>query len=116
MRCSKCGMEINPEEAVKDGNMVLCEDCYFDEIDRVRTCDPWAVMLAKKANTGKLTQRQQAIYDLVKRKGKVRIEDVARELGIRTADVEREFAVLRHLELVKARREGNDIFIVPFDS
>lgn len=116
MRCSKCGVEIKPEEAVKVGERAFCEDCYFDEIGRVRTCDPWAVMLAKKANTKKLTKRQQAIYDLVKRMGRVRIEDVSRELGIRTAEVEREFAVLRHLELVKARRDGNDIFIVPFDS
>jgi len=116
MICSKCGGEIKPEEAVKDGNRVLCEDCYFDEVSPVRVCDPWAVMLAKKAKTKKLKERQQAIYDLVKRRGKVRIEDVAKELGIAIADVEREFAVLRHLELIKARREGNDIFIVSFDS
>ncbi|HIH69343.1 hypothetical protein [Methermicoccus shengliensis] len=117
MECSKCGGEIKPEEAVKIGNRVLCEDCYFDEIDRVRTCDPWAVMLAKKAKTGKkLTQRQQAIYDIVKERGKAKIEEIAKELGIRGGDVEREIAVLRHLELVKGRKEGNEVFIVPFDS
>lgn len=117
MRCSKCGAELKPDEAVNVGGRVLCEDCYFDEVDKVRTCDPWAVMLAKKAKTGeKITQRQQAIYDLIRKRGKIKVEEIARELGMKIIEVEREIAVLRHLELVKGRKEGNEVFIVPFDA
>ncbi|MDK2796285.1 MAG: hypothetical protein PWQ58_1484 [Archaeoglobaceae archaeon] len=115
MKCTRCGKEIG-EEVLKKDDSLLCEDCYFDEISPVRVCDPWAVMLAKKAGKKKLTDRQKKIYELVKSRGKAKIEDIARELDINLKEVERELAVLRHLELVKGRKEGNEVFIVPFDS
>jgi len=48
MRCIRCGKEMNEKEAIKEGNPLFCEDCYFDKASPVRACDPWAVMLAKK--------------------------------------------------------------------
>jgi transcription initiation factor IIE alpha subunit len=42
--------------------------------------------------------------------------EIARKLGMSVKEVEREFAILRHLELVKGRKEGDEVFIVPFDS
>ncbi len=116
MKCTRCGKEIDEGEAVKKDNSFLCEDCYFDDLGPVRVCDPWAVMLAKKFGGKKLTERQKKIFELVRSRGKVKAEEIARELGIGVKEVEREFAVLRHLELVKGRKEGDEVFIVPFDS
>jgi len=116
MKCAKCGKEIKEGEAVKKDNSFLCEDCYFDELSPVRVCDPWAVMLAKKAGGKRLTERQRRIYELVRSRGKAKAEEIARELGMSVKEVEREFAILRHLELVKGRKEGDEVFIVPFDS
>ncbi|MEG9194809.1 MAG: hypothetical protein V6S10_05760 [Candidatus Methanoglobus sp.] len=73
-------------------------------------------MLAKKAGGKKLTERQKRIYELVRSRGKAKAEEIARELGMSVKEVEREFAILRHLELVKGRKEGDEVFIVPFDS
>jgi len=66
-------------------------------------------MLAKKAGGKRLTE-------LVRSKGKAKAEEIARELGISVKEIEREFAVLRHIELVKGRKKGGKVFIVPFDS
>jgi len=114
MKCAKCGRELKEEEVVRRGDAFLCEDCYFDE-EQPRVCDPWAVILAKKAGK-KLSERQKAIYELIRQRGKVKAEEIARELGLSLKELEREFAVLRHLELVKGRKERDEVFLVPFDS
>lgn len=115
MKCTRCGKEIG-EDVLKKDDVILCEDCYFDEISSLRICDPWAVMLAKKTGRKKLTDRQKKIYELVKSKGKAKTDEIAKELGLNLKEAEREIAVLRHLELVKGKKEIDGIFIVPFDS
>jgi len=116
MRCIRCGKEMNEKEAIKEENLLFCEDCYFDKASPVRTCDPWAVMLAKKMVEKRLTEKQRQIYELIIKKGKIKAEEIAQQLGLNLKEVEREVAILRHLELVKAKKEGNEVFLIPFEA
>lgn len=123
MKCTKCGAELNPEEAVKIGDRILCEDCYFDEAYKVKACDPWAVYSAKqmlKISGAKaeeiLTEEQKRIYNFIKSKGKATIEELLNQLKIPRSTLEAHLATLRHLELVKGRKEENKTYIVPFQT
>ncbi len=75
MRCIRCGKEVNKKEAIKEGNLLFCEDCYFDKASPVRTCDAWGVMLAKKMGEKRLTEKQRQIYELIIKKGRLRRRD-----------------------------------------
>jgi len=96
---------------------LLCEDCYIEVMSPAQTCDPWAVHLAKgdKSRTGvQLTPRQQKIYDLVKERQEIAFPEAARLLGMTEEQVRREFATLRHLELLRAHRPSQEILITLF--
>jgi hypothetical protein len=97
---------------------LICEDCYMEALSPLRTCDPWAVHLARslKDSQGRhqLTPLQQRLYDLVKEKGEVAIPDAARTLGLKEDELRREFAPLRHMELLKATKREHLILITLF--
>lgn len=82
-----------------------------------KACDPWAVHLAK-SEKGKgqltLTLNQQRLYDLVREKGKISFPEAAKALGWTEAEVRREFATLRHLELLRAQKADQEVFITRF--
>ena len=116
--CSKCGASLEGEERREYLGQVLCEDCYLDVLSPIRTCDPWAVHTAKslKDLPGglNLTPRQQQLLDLVKEKGEVAKQEAARVLGVNEDELQREFAVLRHLEMLRACKKEEGIFLIPF--
>ena len=97
---------------------VLCEDCYLDALSPVKTCDPWAVHTARSLKDLPggltLTPRQQQLYDLVKEQGEVPKQEAARVLGVSEDGLQREFAVLRHLEMLRACKKDEGIFLIPF--
>jgi hypothetical protein len=97
---------------------VLCEDCYVEALSPVRTCDPWAVHCARSLKDLPggltLTARQQQLYELVKERGEVSALDAASTLGISEDEVRREFAVLRHLEMLRACKKDQGIFLTRF--
>jgi len=64
----------------------------------------------------RLTEVQKAILNYVLSRGKTTIEELCNELKISRRELEIQIAILRHLELVKGRREGNQICIVPFQA
>jgi len=64
----------------------------------------------------RLTEKQRQIYELIIKKGKIKAEEIAQQLGLNLKGVEREVAILRHLELVKAKKEGNEVFLIPFEA
>ncbi len=115
--CTRCGASLEEEPRAYFGE-ALCEDCYLEVLSPLRTCDPWAVHSARSlkdlAGGRALTPRQQQFFDLVRAKGEVSIAEAAGQLGLREDELQREFAVLRHLELLRACRKGQGIFIIPF--
>jgi hypothetical protein len=116
--CTKCGASTEGEESREYLGEVLCEDCYLDALSPVKTCDPWAVHTARSLKDLPggltLTPRQQQLYDLVKEQGEVAKQEAARILGVSEDELQREFAVLRHLEMLRACKKDEGIFLIPF--
>jgi len=95
----------------------VCEDCYIETLSQVKTCDPWAVLLAKgdTSRSGvQLTPRQQKVYDLVKERQEIAFPEAARLLGLTEEQVRQEFATLRHMELLRAHKPNQEILITLF--
>ncbi len=116
--CSRCGASLKGEEPRDHFGEVLCEDCYLEVRSPLRTCDPWAVHSARSLKDLPgglvLTPRQQQLLELVRGRGEVAIAAAAADLGIREDELQREFAVLRHLEMLRACRKNEGIFLIPF--
>ncbi len=116
--CTRCGAGLQEEEARGYFGEVLCEDCYVEALSPLRTCDPWAVHCARSLKDLPggltLTARQQQLYELVKERGEVFYLDAASALGISEDEVRREFAVLRHLEMLRACKKDQGIFLTRF--
>ena len=58
---------------------------------------------------------QQAIYEFVSNNGKVTREEILANFDMKETELQMHLATLRHCELVKGLREGNSIYLVPFD-
>ena len=119
MPCDRCGAALAEGEGVGRGGQTLCEDCLMDVLSPAKACDPWAVKLAKGAKEmggeGELRGLEKALFELVSKRGRVPKEEVAGLLGVRPTEVERAFAVLRHMELLRgARRADGGADLVPF--
>ena len=116
MNCEKCGGTTTPEETFQHTGQKLCEDCYLDLVSIPKTCDPWAVHSAKKTaliNHG-LTSAQQKILDLIKKNGPLTAEEICRRLSIEADEFQRSFATLRHMELARGRKKGNQVYFTLF--
>jgi predicted HTH transcriptional regulator len=117
MRCERCGQEVDAAEIRNHGGQNLCEDCFLDTVSQVQTCDPWAVHLAKsvKGRGGlSLTPRQEKLYDLVKERKEISFSEAARLLGWSEEEVRRDFATLRHLEVLRACKRGDLVLMTLF--
>ncbi len=116
--CARCGTAVEPEEAREHAGAQLCEDCYLETVSLIQTCDPWAVHTARsfKDQQGgpQLTPLQQRLYDLVKGRQEVSFPEAAHILGLTEDEVRREFAVLRHLELLRGCKRGDLVLITMF--
>ena len=122
MKCERCGRELSADDSYQYLGKALCEDCYIDIRYPAKACDPWAVYSATRSRetlglkgTAGLTELQQAIYDFIRGRGKVTREQIIENLGLTDAELQRQLATLRHCELVKGRKEGKSIYVVPFD-
>lgn len=121
MECQRYHREISEDDSFTHLGQVLCEDCYIDIGNPNRVCDPWAVYLATRTreSTGLtgiegLTPLQQAIYTFVKNKGKTTPEELTTKFNLAPSDLGNQIATLRHCELVKGRKEGGKVYLVPF--
>jgi hypothetical protein len=54
------------------------------------------------------------MYEFVLDRGKVTLQEVCAEFNLSPAKAQIQFAVLRHLELVKGKKEADTTYIVPF--
>jgi recombinational DNA repair protein (RecF pathway) len=122
MKCARCQEELDADEKYDFMGQFLCEDCYMAALTPPRSCDPGAVSSAMSTRrqlgqTGSqgLTQLQKKIYDYVKEKGSVEREQMTKIFGLPQWEMEKQFAVLRHCELLRAFKEDNKVFVTIFD-
>jgi hypothetical protein len=122
MRCRRCDRELSVKEQYEYLGETLCEDCYIDIRYPAKACDPWAVYSATRSRetsglegTAGLTDLQQAIYEFIRSKGKATREQLVDNFDLTEPDLQRQLATLRHCEPVKGRKEGNSIYLVPFN-
>ncbi len=88
-----------------------------------KVCDPLAVSstLSVRKQLGQtgtegLTELQKKIYNIVAERGQISKEELTSRLNMTPAEIEREFAVLRHGELLRAFKEGNIVYFSKFSS
>jgi hypothetical protein len=117
MKCDKCGVEVPSEEKFEHSGQTLCEDCYLDIVTIPKTCDPWAVHSAKNTSpiSDGLTAEQQEILDLIKKNGPLTAEEICTKLSINSNELQRNFATLRHMELARGFKRGNQVYYTLFD-
>jgi hypothetical protein len=123
MSCEKCGVKLEDGQSYSFQGKTLCEDCCFDLMGAgsVKICDPTAVSstlnvrkeLGQNGTDG-LTALQKQIYDTVVARGKVNRVEYMVELGLSEEEFTKNFAVLRHCELLRAFKEGNTVYLAKF--
>ena len=118
MICERCEEEIPEGEKCEHMGQVLCEDCYIEAIEPPRTCDVAAVYSAKLARkmagqegTDGLTDLQKDIYNYIKQEGPVTHEQIMKKYSLAKWQLEKNFATLRHCELVRGFREKGTVFV-----
>lgn len=122
MICAKCQSEIPPCDEMQLHGQTVCEDCFIIGVQPPKTCDVAAVhsavthrKLAGQTGTEGLTELQKNIYQFVKEKGKITRPEIAAHFNLQQWELERNFSVLRHCELLKGTKEGNTIYITTMD-
>ncbi|MDF0591506.1 hypothetical protein [Candidatus Methanocrinis natronophilus] len=121
MKCGRCGREFPGEDLIEEVGCLICENCYISSHQRIKVCDPWAVR-SKKIHRKRaglvgaegLTAVQKKIYDFIVSGGGATREEIAKEFDLPHEELENQFAILRHCELVKGQRRGDGVYIVPF--
>jgi predicted transcriptional regulator len=91
----------------------------MDVLSPPRACDPWAVysaqtFLKSKDKLATLTPLQRTLVDFVKERGEVSMEEMQNHLHLKEEDVRREFAVLRHMEVLRATKKDGKVVYVLF--
>jgi hypothetical protein len=118
IKCNRCGMSFNEDEKFDFNTELVCEDCLMTLTNPPKPCDPFAVasalsvrkQLGQEGSQG-LSDLQKKIYLLIEEKGKVTKKELSLQLGLKTEELDREFAILRHCELVRAFKEGHDLYL-----
>lgn len=112
MRCDRCKENVAKGEERELHGQNLCEDCYIDALAPAKACDPWAVYsaksFAKEDGSGiEVTGTQSKILRLLLEAGGAEPRTISERLQIKSSDLERELATLRHMEKIRAElREG----------
>jgi hypothetical protein len=90
----------------------------MDALSPVRSCDPWAVHSAKSferhtGETVQLTPAQSEILRILKEEGPMALPRLLERLGggPTIKELEREFAVLRHMEKVRGEKRQDGIVL-----
>jgi len=118
MRCTRCGIELEQGESYEMDGKILCEDCCMYKTNPPKVCDPLAVASATsirkelgQSGTAGLSERQERIYNLIVKKGQLTKEELSNILDIKPEDLESEFAILRHCELIRAFKQDGKIYL-----
>lgn len=123
MECARCREQIQDDDKYEYYGQILCEDCYIGAIEPPRSCDVAAVHSAKKnremqghSGTEGLTELQRDIYNYVKQQGKATKPEIAKKFKLADWELDKQFAVLRHCELLKGRKIEGKIYLLPFEA
>jgi hypothetical protein len=121
LKCEGCGVELEENQVNHYQGKVLCEDCTFDLMSPPKVCDPTAVsstlMVRKQlgqSGTDGLSELQKRIYNMVAERGRISHEALLQELNLAPQVFEREFAVLRHCELLRGFKENGILYFVKY--
>ena len=122
MKCERCQQELQREECHTHNGETLCEDCYLEAVHRVSPCDPWAAYHAQSYREGfgvdgtdELTELQKAMYDFISGKGKVSMDELRKTFDLPPRELQTNFAVLRHCQLIRAYKDNGEIYVTTFD-
>ena len=117
MKCEFCGTVLKEDDNYDFYGKVLCEDCYFYKPNPPKACDPLAVASALsvrkqlgQSGASGLRDIQEKIYRIIEERGKNSKEELLSPAKIKPEELERQFAVLRQCELVRAFREGEKVY------
>ena len=91
----------------------------MDLLSPAKACDPWAVHSAQTFLRGKdklstLTPLQVEIVNYIREKGEATAEEMIKSLNLTEEELRREFAVLRHMEILRGTKKGYKILYVLF--
>ena len=91
----------------------------MDILSPPKACDPWAVHSAQTFLKGKdklatLAPLQLRLVNYLKQKGEATLEELIENLNLTEEELRREFAVLRHMEILKATKRGDRIYYLLF--
>jgi hypothetical protein len=119
--CEVCGKEVKEEQAYEHLGRVYCEDCYMDTLSPPKACDPWAVYAARTSLQGEdkfavLTPLQCRIVGFIREKGKATAEEIMHDLNLTEQEFKREFAVLRHMEVLRGAKKETRTLYTLFDA
>ena len=119
-KCDICGCDLSDEEIYNLNGKTLCEDCHMEETHLVKVCNPLPVMAAKNLGNNKqdpiniLSELQKTIYKHIVGNQKVTIKQLCTKFSLTEVNLNNQLAILRHLELIKGKKDGDTIYIVSF--
>jgi predicted transcriptional regulator len=94
----------------------------MDALSPVKACDPWAVYSAKsfeqhRQKESELTPLQNEILQTLEQHGPMELWELRERLGsdVDEKELQRQFAVLRHLEKVRGEKQGNKVVLRLWD-
>ena len=118
MQCERCGLLLKDGETCDFHGKALCEDCYMYVTNPPKACDPTAVASALsvrkqlwQSGTTGLTELQRQICGVIEQRGKITREELLKILAIKPEELERQFAILRHCELIRGFKEGDKVYL-----
>jgi len=111
------------EELFRYAAQDVCEDCYLEVMSVPKTCNPMQVRSAKiereksgQQGTEGLLPEQKEIYDYLKTHGKATRQEVMEQFNLDQKGLEKHVSVLRHCELVRGFKDGNQIYLTTMDN
>jgi hypothetical protein len=123
VQCERCGVILKEGEGYDFHGKVLCEDCYIYETNPPKACDPMAVSSALsvrkqlgQSGTSGLTELQKQIYRVIEERGKITREELAAIVKLKPEELEQQFAILRHCELIRATKEGDKVYLTKWQA
>ena len=117
--CAKCDKQIEKQQGYEHQGKLFCEDCYMDILSPPKACDPWAVHSAQTFLKGKdklstLTPLQLKLVDYLNQRREATLEELIENLNLTEEELRREFAVLRHIEILRAAKRGDKVYYLLF--
>ena len=111
--CERCNAETEADEIREHLGQSVCEDCYMDLLNPPKSCDPWAVYTATRLKDGQmLTPNQEKILEVVRKHGELSREDLLSETGFEENVLQREFATLRHMEILRGEKKDDGSVVI----